>query len=457
MTDRRHFLKQASRWGLGALGSTLGLYSVNGHSAAPTGYKALVVVHLNGGCDSNDILVPLDGGYTDYAKARPGIALTRDQLSSLPGTQLGHSMGLNKAMANLLPLFTNQRLAFVVNAGALVKPTTTADVLNGRATLPPFLYSHPEQTQFVQGWLGDSDPSGWGGRAIEALDTNRSLKAPLFSVNTSDNTLVLGQHSRMVMANSGGSKWMGSADLTNSANHWTQTLASLGRLQSANHVEAEFARSFKGVFSDAQEIAIADGATPDPQGNFGTSDIDKRLKFIAKIMPYYKSAGASRQIYHTQWGSFDTHANQRNTTNTSGNDDLDTQLGQLANAMASFDQAMSAAGMGKEVAVLVISEFSRTLDPASGNGSDHAWGGHWMVMGQSVGGGKLYGQKFPSPVLGGEDDAHNGKRGYFVPQWSSDQVAADLLTWLGLPASELTTVLPNLANFTQKTVGVMNA
>ena len=53
MNNRRHFLQQASRWGLGALGSTLGLYTVNGHSAAPVGYKALVVVHLSGGCDSD--------------------------------------------------------------------------------------------------------------------------------------------------------------------------------------------------------------------------------------------------------------------------------------------------------------------------------------------------------------------------------------------------------------------
>ena len=456
MTDRRHFLTQASRWGLGALGSTLGLYSVNGHSAAPTGYKALVVVHLSGGCDSNDILVPTDAAYSDYARSRPGLALSRSQLTPLPGTHLAHTMGLNSAMSGLLPLFNNQRLAFVVNAGALVKPTTTADVLNGRATLPPFLYSHPEQTQFMQGWMGDADPSGWGGRAIEALAGGTPLKAPLIAVNTSDNTLVLGQRSRMVMANTGGSQWLGAADLTNPNNHWTQTLASLARLQSTNHVEAEFARSFKGVFSDAQEIAIADNATAEPQGNFGDTDIDRRLKFIAKILPYYKSAGASRQIDHTQWGGFDTHSNQRNTNNTSGNMDLDSQLAELSRAMVSFDQAMQAAGMGREVALLVISEFSRTLDPAAGNGSDHAWGGHWMVMGQSVGGGKLYGQKFPRLVLGGEDDAHNGHRGYFVPQWSSDQVAADLLVWLGLPASALTAVLPNLANFTQKTVGVMN-
>jgi uncharacterized protein (DUF1501 family) len=455
MTNRRHFLQQASRFGLGALGSTLGLYSVNGHSAAPSGYKALVVVHLSGGCDSNDILVPLDGGFGDYTKARPGIGLAKSQITNL-GSHLGHNMGLNSAMANLAPMFNSQRLAFVVNAGALVKPTTAAEVLNGRATLPPFLYSHPEQTQFVQGWMGDDDASGWGGRAMEALNPDRTLKAPLFAVNSYDKTLVLGQRSRVILANSGGSKWMGAADLTNPNNHWTQTLASLGRLQSTNHVEAEYARTFKGTFSDAQEIAIAEAVAAEPKGNFGTSEIDKRLKFIAKMLPYYKSAGSSRQIYHTQWGQFDTHANQRNTANDSGNDDLDTQLAQLANAMVAFDQAMSAAGMANEVAVLVMSEFNRTIDPAAGNGSDHAWGGHWMVMGQGVSGGKLYGKTFPSPVLGGADDAHDGKRGYFVPQWSTDQVAADLLTWMGLPAGAFNTVLPNLKNFSQKTVGFMN-
>jgi hypothetical protein len=69
----------------------------------------------------------------------------------------------------------------------------------------------------------------------------------------------------------------------------------------------------------------------------------------------------------------------------------------------------------------------------------------------------MYGAKFPSLVLGGVDDAHPQKRGYWVPQISNDQVAADLLTWLGLPSSSLTTVLPNLNNFSNKTVGFMLA
>jgi hypothetical protein len=76
-------------------------------------------------------------------------------------------------------------------------------------------------------------------------------------------------------------------------------------------------------------------------------------------------------------------------------------------------------------------------------------------MGADVIGARMYGQKFPMLVLGGEDDAHDGKRGYFVPQISSDQVAADLLLWLGLPANQLTRVMPNLQNFAQQRVGFM--
>jgi uncharacterized protein (DUF1501 family) len=304
--------------------------------------------------------------------------------------------------------------------------------------------------------MGDEDPSGWGGRAIEAMGGSAALKAPLISLQTSNNTLVLGQKSRMVNAYTGNSRYFGSADLTDPNNRWTQILESMSRLQSNTTVEAEFARTFRGAFLDTRELAIASRSAVEPAATFKDNEIGRRMRFFAQTLPYYKSTGATRQVYFTEWGSFDTHANQRNTNNTSGNEDQDTQLSQLADALVAFDQAISAAGMSNEVAVFVTSEFNRTLDQAAGNGSDHAWGSHWMVMGGRVNGAKMYGDKFPSLVLGGVDDAHDGKRGYWVPQFSSDQVAADLLMWLGLPENQLTEVMPNLKNFAKKNVGFMN-
>lgn len=456
MNARRDFLKKISMAAGAGVGVGAGLYSLNSFSAGLSGFKALVVIHLSGGNDANDLIVPMDGAYSDYTKSRPSIAVSKAALSQLSGTHLGHTMGLNTAMSPLLSSFNSGRLAFVVNAGALIKPTTAAEVLNGKAVLPPFLYSHPEQTQYLQGWMGDEDPSGWAGRAMEAIAGNSALKAPLISVRTSNNTLVLGQKSRVVNADTGNSRYLGSADLTNPNNRWTQILESLTRLQSPTAVEAEYARTFRGAFLDTRELAIASRSATEPAATFKDTEIGRRMRFFAQTLPYYKASGSTRQVYFTEWGQFDTHANQRNTDNTSGKEDQDTQLMQLADAMAAFDQAMMAAGMSNEVAVFVTSEFNRTLDPAAGNGSDHAWGGHWMVMGGRVNGAKMYGNKFPSLVLGGVDDAHNGKRGYWVPQFSSDQVAADLLMWLGLPESKLTEVMPNLKNFAQKNVGFMN-
>ena len=456
MNARRDFLKKLSLAAGAGIGLGSSLYSMSSFSAGLTGYKALIVIHLNGGNDANDMIVPMDAAYADYQKSRPSIAVKKAALTQLPGSFLGHSMGLNSAMSPLTSLFSSGRLAFLVNAGALVKPTTVSEVLNGKATLPPFLYSHPEQTQYIQGWMGDEDPSGWGGRAIEAISGNTSFKAPLIALSSSNGSLVLGQRSRVVNANTGNSRYFGSADLTNPNNRWTQILDSLTRLQSATNVEAEYARTFRGAFLDSKELAIASKSATEPAATFKDNEIGRRMRFFAQTLPYYKAAGSTRQVYFTEWGSFDTHANQRNTATDSGNEDQDTQLSQLADALSAFDQAISAAGMANEVAVFVTSEFNRTLDPAAGNGSDHAWGSHWMVMGGQVNGGKMYGEKFPSLVLGGVDDAHNGKRGYWVPQMSSDQVAADLLMWLGLPQDKLTVVMPNLKNFAKKNVGFMN-
>lgn len=457
MIQRRELLKYLSAAGTVGVGAGLGMMSLNSQSTGMGSFKALVVIHLNGGNDSNDVLVPMDGAFSDYQKSRPSIAVAKNNLLYLTNRHFGHTLGLNYAMAPLLPLYNKGKLAFIANTGALIKPTTVSQVLNGTATLPPFLFAHPEQTQFVQGWLGDEDPSGWGGRAMEALAGSTRMKAPLVSIDSGAPTVVLGQRSRILNANTHFSSHIGRANLTDRNSKWTQIMESITRLQSPIDVENEHARTFRSVFMDSAELAQAEKVTQDPSGQFEDNDLARKLRFVARVMPFYRSAGATRQIYSLDWGQFDTHSGQRggNSANTAlmGQD---AQLAQLAKALVAFDESLQSAGLGNEVAVLVTSEFGRTLDPAAGYGSDHAWGSHCMVMGNMVSGNKVYGQSFPRLILGGVDDAHDGRRGYWVPQYSTDQVAADLLLWLGLPQDKLTHVMPNLANFTQKTVGFMN-
>jgi uncharacterized protein (DUF1501 family) len=65
----------------------------------------------------------------------------------------------------------------------------------------------------------------------------------------------------------------------------------------------------------------------------------------------------------------------------------------------------------------------------------------------------VYGS-WPTVVLKGPEDAGNGR---LIPTTSVDQYAATLATWLGVSATDLKTVLPNLVRFGSSNLGFMNA
>ena len=81
-------------------------------------------------------------------------------------------------------------------------------------------------------------------------------------------------------------------------------------------------------------------------------------------------------------------------------------------------------------------------------GSDHAWGGHAIVMGGAVRGGEIYGH-FPPLKLGAADGSidTNWARGVWIPDTSVDQYSAVLASWMGAGSSELEAIFPNLPRF----------
>jgi uncharacterized protein (DUF1501 family) len=396
----------------------------------------------------------MDGAYNDYAKARPSLALAKDSLVPLQGSHIGHKFGLSGASRDLRTLFEQQKLAIVANVGALVQPTTLAQVRNNTAKLPPFLGSHTEQEQWIQGWMGDEDLSGWGGRALDAMPQSLKNKQPLISL-ARDYTAVLGNETPLSLANSNGSSNWGRTNLQNTNDLTQKRLEWLSRMQSGNAFEAEFSRSMRVAYLDSLEFAKGQQSGPDPTGMFPDMQIGKDLRFVAKHMPYSKQTGARRQVYLVQDGGYDTHTGQLSTD--PGNPGLEIRFNDVVSSLMGFDQSMHSLGMQDEVVTIVLSEFGRTLDPASGIGSDHAWGNHWFVMGGPVKGGVIYGDSFPTLQTGGPDDASlwDPKRGQWLPQFSSDQFIADTLQWMGLTPAQTLEVLPNLANFSRHKIGYL--
>lgn len=449
---RRNFLQASSTPILAALGGLGTLGALSSSSAAGTNdYKALICLFLAGGNDGNNTLVPTDAAYSDYSTARGVLALPKDSLLALAGTSAGHSFGLHPALAPLVPLYNQQRLAWIANAGPLIVPSTARQVIDHAVPVPPFLLSHSDQQAMQQGWGGDADGSGWAGRALEQLPS--SLLNPLRAVTLSgERTLVLGRNSRVSFMNPGGSRYWGRADLAQPKSNWSQTLNSMAQWQFTNEYEAEYARSLGGSIAESTLLTQAFLAAKPPQANFGSDDLSKQLSSIASVLPVFKAMGYRRQIFLVNWGSFDTHYAQRGSDART----QDAQLDIVGRAAAAFDQANIAAGLGQDVTTLMMSDFGRSLRPASGAGSDHAWGNHWFAMGGAVAGGQVLGQ-FPSLMLGGADDADAGKGGRFVPTTSTEQVGASVMQWMGLPASAQATVFPTLTNFQTKTLAFMKS
>lgn len=186
LMSRRAFIRQTSCAALGITGlvNTLAHLTLTRAALAQTtpatDYKALVVLFLYGGNDSNNMLVPRLGhpGYTDYKTSRGvlGIldpndpAYVAGRPASIPLASGGQGLGLHPSLQPLANLFAAGELAFVANVGTLGYPLTRAQYQAGTVPIPIQLFSHSDQQIEWQSSVADKPfVSGWGGRVADLL------------------------------------------------------------------------------------------------------------------------------------------------------------------------------------------------------------------------------------------------------------------------------------------------
>ncbi|HTQ58806.1 MAG TPA: DUF1501 domain-containing protein [Candidatus Solibacter sp.] len=423
--------------------SKLGLVSALAQGA--TDYKALVCIFMFGGNDSNNMIVPTDTRYAQYLQSRSVLALPQSQLLAL---QMGgqSTYGIHPNMPEMQGYFNNDKtLAILANVGTLVQPTTQA-TYRAYKNLPENLFSHSDQQdQWQSAQLAGTPVSGWAGKIADNVQTlNAGAQFPPILSISGNPVFCTGLTSRPFAMNPGqppGLQGFDPSAASQARYAATQQLltfdSGLSMVQAANAVTGQ-AVKFAQVLSDALK------SIQPLQTKFPANYLGQQLQQVAQVIAARSALGVQRQIFFCSYGGFDTHADQ-----------LPQQVQLLTyvnQSMAAFYQATQELGVTNDVTTFTLSEFSRTLEPGSSGGSDHAWGSHQLILGGAVKGNAIYGT-FPTLVLGGPDDAD--QNGRWIPTTALDQYAATLATWFGVSAANLPAIFPNLANFPTSDLGFM--
>ncbi|MGL5005752.1 MAG: DUF1501 domain-containing protein, partial [Casimicrobium sp.] len=272
----------------------------------------------------------------------------------------------------------------------------------------------------------------------------------------------------------------------------------------ANPLSEDTIRAFSEYRPSSNPSATAFDVVDSPNGY---NALAAQLRMVAALIRTSASLGASstqpvkRQVYFVALGGFDTHGSEFWQSNPGLNRRIDQAVDAFWQALGQI-KVRNASGTGTQtgvtgqdrVTLFTMTDFGRTLD-SNGQGSDHGWGGHHIVLGGAVKGGKIYGANhnvanadlpadtFGNPQTAGQrsrfrgvdatagavprygvpplwyesnqgNNGPNGKcnglnhaldRGELLPTLSSDAYLATIARWFGVPGGTLATIFPKLA------------
>jgi uncharacterized protein (DUF1501 family) len=505
--NRREFLKAlGTAPAVVKLGGGISLLSGSAFASEEsfTDYKAIVVLNLGGGNDAMNMFIPAEtSAHATYSSIRGDLAISETDLfqnefykvdssgyfSSNGGEEQPYyaidpddesddanrkvqyqkgsyhigsgtsKLGINGLMPELASLYKKGVLSVVSNVGTLVKPTTKAEIENGTAELPLFLFAHNHQERAVATTQADVlGKSGWAGRIADVWKVNGDIglnisffKSQLMMIGRETNHLSMKPTKLTSYSGIGFSSELStfSETLNYEDNNFKRVYNSL------NISTANLSSTLETAWSEAKDFSTFSAKNPYGEDLFTVSDFEKTLgmkthhglrdelieqfEAVAKMIDLSKNnLGHKRQIFYINSNNYDSHSNQIEAHSRN--------LRSISLGLNDFYKAIEEIGQQEEVLVILTSEFGRTL-ATNGDGTDHGWGGHsFMLCGDpAFNGGQIFGEVMSDLSLDGVN-AYT-KKSRIIPTTSIEQMFAPVLDWFGVDETVMKIALPNLENF----------
>jgi uncharacterized protein (DUF1501 family) len=363
--DRRYFLKSSgvglASFGLMAMAPEF-LHQFASAQTAAKGYgkkKVLVTIFQRGAVDGMNMLVPF--GESEYYNLRPTIAVKK------PGDadgaiKLDDTFGLNPAMTAFEPFWKSGQLAAITAVGS-----------------PDNTRSHFDAQDYMEsgtpGNKGTAD--GWLNRVLQANAEKQASPFRAVSMTQALPRALYGKSPSVAMANLG--------DFSIKAGVYSQNMKGGFEGLYQDNAKDTLGETGKETFEAVNFLKSANPAQYKPENGavYPPTQLGRSLQQIAQLI----KAGVGLEVAFTDTGNdirWDTHTNEGNGR------------GQLANFLRTFSQSIAAfaTDLGKrmdDVMVLTMSEFGRTARENGGRGTDHGHANTMFVLGNSVKGGKVYG------------------------------------------------------------------
>lgn len=305
-------------------------------------HRNLVIIHLKGGNDGLNTIVPVNND--NYFRARPTIAIRKQNT-----IRLDDNLGFHKSLKPLKRLYDNGHLSIINNVG----------------------YPNPSRSHFVSSdiWETASDhnnilESGWIGRYLDKYG-----KMPYNAIQINDDlALALRGDKRNGIATRNSSQLYRSlqeSDFNEILRYYDKSHHTEHNLGYLYQTMIDSKSSAKYLYETVLDSKLSDSYPK-------KSSLSNQLKVIGQFI----KSGLDTSIYYATLPGFDTHAYQLGKQ--------ERLLKMYAEAVEAFVNDLKKNNRFKNTLVLTFSEFGRRVNQNFSNGTDHGAANNVFVIGDNL-------------------------------------------------------------------------